>query len=171
MQVRFAAIPKCASSTLNALTLTGAHDTPFRHPRIRSVPGWEGFRWMAVERPAADWYASYWAELKRAESYGDPDPFVAALGLRLQNFEEDFAILQSPPRVELRPRPYGVNSWIPEDFHERFAEARGRGLDFYAFCREYILDGVPCEPIAIGDLGAWLVSHGYQALHINPRFV
>jgi hypothetical protein len=169
MEVRFAAIPKCASSTLTALTLTGAYTPPFRHPRIRTVPDWEKYHWMAVERPAADWYASYWAELKRAEKMGDPDPFVAALGLRLQNMEEDLAVLQNPPRVALLPRPYGVNGWIPDDFHDRFAEARARGLDFYGFCREFILDGVPCESIAIGDLDAWLLAHGYPAHHLNLR--
>src|SRR3990167_5940677 len=155
MPIRFAAIPKCASMTLRAVSLLGEADPGWRHPPIRAYPNWEQYHWMTIERPAAAWYPSYWAELVRFRRLGEPDPFVAALGLGLVDMAADLAILQDPPRLGPVPLPYGVNGWVPEDFDARYAEARSRGLDFYAFVREVVLDGVECESLPIASLDAW----------------
>jgi hypothetical protein len=170
LNIRFAAIPKCGSMTLRAMDgLLGEFDPDWKHSPIRAYPNWEQFHWMAVERPAVEWYPSYWAELVRFRTLGQPDPFVDALSLSLVDMEADLAVLQNPPEIGPVVRPYGVNGWVPLDFDSRYAEARARGLDFYAFCREVILDGVVCESIALSDLDAWLVAHGFQPSHENAR--
>jgi hypothetical protein len=170
MHVRLASIPKCASMTLRAMDgLLGEADPDWKHSPIRAYPNWEQFHWMAVTRPAADWYPSYWAELVRFRALGQPDPFVEALGLGLVNMEADLAILQAPPEIGPVARPYGVNGWVPADFDVQYAAARDLGLDFYGFVREVVLDGVACETVALTDLDAWLVANGFPPEHTNAR--
>jgi hypothetical protein len=172
MKVRFAAIPKCASMTLRALSLLGEADPSWKLSPIRAYPEWEKYHWMAIERPAAEWYPSYWTELVRFRALGVQDAFVGALGLSLTDMDADLAILQDPPHIGPLPQTYdrsGVHGWVPPDFDSRYADARGRGLDFYAFVRETVIDGVPCEPLPIEHLNAWLQMHGYPAEHNNTR--
>jgi hypothetical protein len=173
--VRFASIPKCASHTLGALSLLGEADPAWKHSPIRAYPEWERYRWIAIERPAATWYPSYWAELVRFRTLGVPDAFVLALGLGLVDMAADLAILQNPPRIEPLPQIYGINNrcgvngWVPPDFDARYAAARARGLDFYGFCREVVTDGVECESLPLEHLDAWMIEHGYPAHHEYAR--
>ena len=169
MEIRFASIPKCGSRTLGAQALLGEADPDWKHSPIRAYPEWERFHWMAIERDPASWYPSYWAELVRARRLGEADPFVAALGLRLESLKEDMRILDRPPMVGPVPRCYGVNGWVPPDFDSRYADARARGLDFYGFCREVVVDGVPCENLPLESLDAWLVARGLPPEHNNAR--
>lgn len=161
---KFASIPRCASRTLMAHSLLGEDNPDWKHSPIRAYPGWEGYQWYAIGRDAAEWYPSWWWWAKKY-----PDAFTEAMGFKFLSLEEDMEILEKPPVIGPVARPYGLHGWVPEDFDARYADALSRGLDFYGFCRETIMDGVPCQILPIEDLDAWLEARGLTPHHDNAR--
>ena len=157
--IRFAAIPKCASRSLKALGLLG--ELPGRcHTKITEYPDWEKYEWFAVDRPADDWYRSWWLECKRTRSM-----FADWLGFKYESVVDDMAKISMHPKMEAPRRP-GINAWIPEEFSMEFSES---GKSFKKYCFDVITDGVPVEVIPLADLDAWLTARGFEPVHMNAQ--
>lgn len=162
LPVRFASIPKCASRTLKSYGLLGEVDGK-EHNSIKDYPRWSEYKWIAVVRPEADWYASWWNEAKRSH-----DIFEHWFGLRFNSLADDLNALRNPiiPKGILLPRMSGVHSWVPPDFCESFPKS---GLSFMEYCYSVIVADVHCQKLPISELDNWLSIHGFEPVHLNTR--
>jgi hypothetical protein len=158
---RFASIPRCASRTLKALGLLGEVDGRC-HTRITEYPDWQKYEWMAVDRPAADWYASWWRACRDQRNL-----LAYEWGFRYESMEEDLAQLQHPEFLQSVPLRWGLNQWVPMDFLDVYPGYLARGLGLKELCFDTVTCGIPCNTVPLADLDSWLRARGYSPIHAN----
>ena len=44
-----------------------------------------------------------------------------------------------------------------------------QGKGFKEYCYSVVMDGVPCIPVHINNLDAWLAANGFKPVHKNVR--
>lgn len=165
-QIRFAAIPKCASRTLSALGILG--EVYGRcHTKVTEYPDYEIYQWHYIDRDNQEWYRSWWLEAKQAA-----DSFSKALGMTFENFETDLLCFNNFESIGDYKHESGFNEWIPENKEEFKAGLRefvSQGLGFKEYCYSVIMDGIDCIPVHINDLDSWLSANGFKPVHKNVR--
>ncbi len=163
-EIRFASIPRCGSRSLKALGLLGELDGRC-HTQITEYPDWESFRWMRVDRPAEEWYASWWAACRDMRSL-----LAHEWGFRYESMEVDLALLGTPDNLPAEaPQRWGLNQWVPADLRTRLRNYLDQGRDFKDLCIDTICDGVVCDVIPLAGLEEWLMMHGFTPRHENQR--
>ena len=85
-----------------------------------------------------------------------------------RDFEKDMRLLHSDKAFSQVPR-IGIHGWIPDDFEISYRNALNRGLNFYQYCREIILDGVTVVDISLMKLNDFLIGQGYAPVKMNGR--
>ncbi len=162
--IRFVSIPKCASRSLQRAGLLGVH-AGRAHACLTEYPSWETYDWHVVTRDKASWELSWWRACQLR-----PDAFTIALGFRYEEMEADMKRLASKDviaNMERFPGSRGLNEWVPEFFKDSYGTYLAKGLDFQTYCQNFLTGGVPCTPVAIEDLNAFMAERGIVFTHSN----
>lgn len=164
--IRFAPIPKCASRTLAALGLLGEVHGQC-HTKVTEYPEYENYQWHYIERDNAEWYKSWWLQLKQSSN-----SFSKALGMTFENFEADMLCFNNFESIGDYTPDTGPDEWLPADkevFKAGMRQFVAQGKGFKEYCASVIMDGVDCIQVHINDLDSWLTENGFKPVHKNVR--
>lgn len=171
MTLRFAPVPKCASRTLKAIGILGEMDGAHHRP-ITQYPDWQGYDWHMVTRPKAEWYASWWIEMRSGAEYvadllGKTLDEVRPVGMKFKDMDADLALLSEAETLASLPERLFVNAWLPANCVAEYQTFLDNGQDLHDYCVATITASVPVKAVAMDELDAYLIQRGFVPQHIN----